>query len=84
MLVTFLPAMMLSGFLFDLRSMPAVDPRDQLSFCRPAIMSACCRPIFLAGNVWGVILFNATVLAGMAGCWCCLTGRRGRNWISRW
>ena len=45
LLVTFMPAMMLSGFLFDLRSMP-VAIRLITFFCRRAITWLCCRPIF--------------------------------------
>ena len=33
----FLPAVMLSGFLFDLRSMPAAVQFDHLYYCRRAI-----------------------------------------------
>jgi ABC-2 type transport system permease protein len=65
MVVTFLPAMMLSGFLFDLRSMPAAV--RLISNVLPArYFVALLQTIFLAGNVWGVILPNAAVLAGMA------------------
>jgi len=65
LLVTFLPAVMLSGFLFDLRSMPAVV--RLISYALPArYYVALLQTIFLAGNVWGVIVPNAAVLAGMA------------------
>jgi len=65
MVVTFLPAMMLSGFLFDLRSMPAAV--RLISNALPArYFVTLLQTIFLAGNVWGVILPNAAVLAGMA------------------
>ena len=37
MLVTFLPAMMLSGFLFDLRSMPVAGPADHLCPAGPLL-----------------------------------------------
>ncbi len=43
-LVTFLPAMMLSGFLFDLRSMPVAVRRSSPTSCRPATSWPCCRP----------------------------------------
>ncbi len=66
MLVTFLPAMMLSGFLFDLRNMPAAV--RLLTYVLPArYYVGLLQTIFLAGNVWSVILTNASVLAGMAG-----------------
>jgi ABC-2 type transport system permease protein len=65
MLVTFLPAFMLSGFLFDLRSMPA--PVRLITYALPArYYVALLQTVFLAGDVWGVIVPNAAVLAGMA------------------
>jgi ABC-2 type transport system permease protein len=65
MLVTFLPAFMLSGFLFDLRSMPAAV--RLLTYALPArYYVALLQTLFLAGDVWAVILPNAAVLAGMA------------------
>jgi ABC-2 type transport system permease protein len=64
-LATFLPAMMLSGFLFDIRSMP---PAVRLvTYILPArYYVALLQTIFLAGNVWAVILPNAVMLAAMA------------------
>jgi ABC-2 type transport system permease protein len=65
MLVTFLPAVMLSGFLFDLRSMPAAV--RLITYALPArYYVAVLQTIFLAGDIWAVILPNAAVLAGMA------------------
>ena len=43
-LVTFLPATMLSGFIYDLRSVPAVHPGASATACRRAISWPCCRP----------------------------------------
>lgn len=64
-LVTFLPALMLSGFLFDLRSVPA--PVRLIAYLLPArYYVALLQTVFLAGNIWSVILSNAAVLAGMA------------------
>jgi pyoluteorin transport system permease protein len=64
-LVTFLPALMLSGFVFDLRSMPAAV--QFITYFLPArYYVALLQTIFLAGNIWSVILPNALVLAGMA------------------
>jgi ABC-2 type transport system permease protein len=64
-LVSFLPAFMLSGFLFDLRSMPA--PVRAITAVLPArYYVAVLQTAFLAGDVWGVIGPNAAVLAGMA------------------
>ena len=65
MLVTFMPAFMLSGFLFDLRSMPSAV--RLVTYALPArYFVTLLQTIFLAGNVWGIILPNAAVLAGMA------------------
>jgi ABC-2 type transport system permease protein len=63
-LVTFLPAMMLSGFIFDLRSMPAAV--RAITYMLPArYFVTLLQTLFLAGNVWSVILPNAAVLAVM-------------------
>jgi ABC-2 type transport system permease protein len=65
MLVTFLPAFMLSGFLFDLRSMLALV--QLITYALPArYYVVLLQTIFLAGDVWPVILPNGAVLAGMA------------------
>jgi ABC-2 type transport system permease protein len=65
MVITFLPALFLSGFLFDLRSMPAVI--RVISYALPARYYVnLLQTLFLAGNIWGVVLPNAAVLAAMA------------------
>ncbi len=65
MLATFMPAFMLSGFLFDLRSMPAVV--RMITYALPArYYVALLQSVFLAGNVWSVIVPNTLVLAAMA------------------
>ena len=65
LLVTFLPAVMLSGFLFDLRSMPALV--RVITYILPArYYVTLLQTIFLAGDIWAVILPDAAVLAGMA------------------
>jgi ABC-2 type transport system permease protein len=65
LLVTFLPAMMLSGFLFDLRSMPAA--LRLVTYALPArYYVALLQTVFLAGDVWAVILPNTVVLGAMA------------------
>ena len=64
MLVTFMPAFMLSGFLFDLRSMPTVV--RLITYVLPArYYVALLQSVFLAGDVWSVIVPNSLVLAGM-------------------
>jgi ABC-2 type transport system permease protein len=74
LLVTFLPAVMLSGFLFDLRSMPAVV--RLVTYALPArYYVTLLQTIFLAGDVWTVIVPNAAILAGMAALFLFLTRR---------
>ena len=65
MVITFLPALFLSGFLFDLHSMPAAI--RILSYALPARYYVnLLQTLFLAGNIWSVVLPNAAVLAAMA------------------
>jgi ABC-2 type transport system permease protein len=72
LVVTFLPALFLSGFLFDLRSMPAAV--RALSYVLPArYYVALLQTVFLAGNVWSVIVPNAAALAAMAAFFVALT-----------
>jgi ABC-2 type transport system permease protein len=62
---TFLPAVMLSGFLYDLRSMPVAV--QAITYIVPArYYVALLQTLFLAGDVWSVIVPNTAVLAGMA------------------
>jgi ABC-2 type transport system permease protein len=64
LLVTFLPAVMLSGFLFDLRSLPAAV--QFITYLLPArYYVTLLQTIFLVGDIWAVIFPNAAVLAGM-------------------
>ena len=65
MLITFMPAFMLSGFMFDLRSMPAAV--RLITYVLPArYYVALLQSVFLAGDVWSVIVPNTLVLAIMA------------------
>jgi ABC-2 type transport system permease protein len=58
---TFLPAFLLSGFLFDIDSMPlVVQGITHLVAARYFI--AILQSLFLAGNLWAVILPNALAL----------------------
>jgi ABC-2 type transport system permease protein len=64
-IATFLPAFILSGFLFDISSMPAaVKVLTHAISARYFI--AILQTLFLAGNVWTVILPNAAALLLMA------------------
>ncbi|NTS30122.1 ABC transporter permease [Phyllobacterium sp. BT25] len=65
LIVTFLPAMMLSGFMFDIRSMPyAIQVITHIFPARYFV--SVLQTLFLAGDIWPVILPNAAVLAVMA------------------
>ena len=60
-----MPAFMLSGFLFDLRSMPSAV--RLITYVLPArYYVALLQSVFLAGNVWSVIVPNTLALAAMA------------------
>src|ERR1035437_5308684 len=64
-LTTFLPAFILSGFIFDIGSMPpAVQAITYILAARYFV--AILQTVFLAGNVWSVVLPNALALALMA------------------
>jgi ABC-2 type transport system permease protein len=78
MLVTFLPAMMLSGFIFDLRSMPVAV--RAITYVLPArYFVTLLQTVFLAGNVWSVILPDAAVLAVMVAVLLVLSRRATRK-----
>ena len=63
-LVTFLPAFILSGFIFDIGSMPA--PIQVITHVVPArYFVAILQTLFLAGDVWPVVLGNAAALLAM-------------------
>jgi ABC-2 type transport system permease protein len=65
MMLTFLPAMMLSGFIYDLRSMPAFI--RGITYALPARYAVrLLQTLYLAGDVRGVIWLNLSVLAAMA------------------
>jgi ABC-2 type transport system permease protein len=63
-ITTFLPAFILSGFIFDISSMPRiVQLLTHLIAARYFV--AILQTVFLAGNVWSVILPNALALLVM-------------------
>ena len=63
--VTFLPAFILSGFIFDIHSMPTAI--QVITHILPArYFVSILQTVFLAGDVWAVILPDAGVLALMA------------------
>lgn len=80
-LLTFLPAMMLSGFMYDPRSMPWIV--QMITYIFPArYFVTLLQTLFLSGNNWSVILPNAAVLAGMAAALLTLSVRLTRKRIA--
>jgi ABC-2 type transport system permease protein len=77
-IVTFLPAFLLSGFIFDIGSMPAVvQAITHLIAARYFV--AIVTTLFLAGDVWSVVLPNALALLVMAVVFLGLTWRKTRK-----
>jgi len=74
-IVTFLPAFILSGFIFDINSMPA--PIQVITHLVPArYFVTIVQSLFLAGDIWPVVLPNAAALALMAAVFFALVRRR--------
>jgi ABC-2 type transport system permease protein len=62
LIVSFLPALMLSGFIFDLRSVPVVV--RAISSVLPATYYVeLLQTLFLVGNVWWLVVRDCAVLA---------------------
>jgi len=64
-ITTFLPAFILSGFIFDIGSMPRIV-QGLTHVLAASYFVAILQTVFLAGNVWPVILPNALALLLMA------------------
>lgn len=62
LLSSFMPAMMLSGFLFDLRNVPA-GVRWLGQVLPATYFMELLKSLFLAGNIWPMILKNCAILA---------------------
>jgi ABC-2 type transport system permease protein len=75
---TFLPAFLLSGFIFDIDSMPAVvQAITHLIVARYFVSIV--QTLFLAGDVWAVVLPNAAALLAMAVIFLGITWRKSRK-----
>ncbi len=78
LIATFLPAFLLSGFIFDIGSMPGVvQAITHLIAARYYV--AILQTVFLAGNVWSVILPNVLGLVILASVFLGLTWRNARK-----
>jgi ABC-2 type transport system permease protein len=77
-IVTFLPAFLLSGFIFDIGSMPTVV--QVITHAVPArYFVSIAQTLFLAGNLWQVVLPNVAALLAMAVLFLGLTWRNTRK-----
>ena len=65
MVIAFLPAYMLSGFIFEIRSMPKVIQLIT-NFVPARYFVTSLQTIFLVGDVWRLILMNIVVMLGMS------------------
>jgi ABC-2 type transport system permease protein len=71
----FLPAFMLSGFLFEIGNMPAVIQGLTYLFAARYFVSAL-QTLFLAGNVWSVIIPDLLAMAALAAVLLLITAKR--------
>jgi ABC-2 type transport system permease protein len=77
-IVTFLPAFILSGFIFDIRSMPvAVQVITHLIAARYFV--SILQTVFLAGDVWSIIIPNALALVIMSAIFLGISHRKFRK-----
>ncbi|MCE5335644.1 MAG: ABC transporter permease [Desulfobacteraceae bacterium] len=78
LVATFLPALFLSGFLFDLASVPQAV--RVVSYFLPArYYVSFLQTVFLAGDVWGVILPNCAAMVVMMAVFFKLTLRKTKK-----
>lgn len=74
-IVTYLPAFLLSGFIFNIDSMPtAIQAFTYLVGARYFV--AILQTVFLAGDIWSVILPNALALALMSAVFFALAAKK--------
>jgi ABC-2 type transport system permease protein len=71
----YLPAIMLSGFLFDIHSMPAWLQFVTL-FVPARYMNVSLQTIFLAGDVWPVLIRNMLFMLAVGALFFGLTWRK--------
>lgn len=74
----FLPAVILSGFIFEISSMPAVV-RGITTIIPARYFVNTLQTLFLAGNIWGVLLPNLLFLIAAAAFFLLLTARATRR-----
>ena len=77
-IVTFLPAFILSGFIFDISSMPVVVQAITHLIAARYFVSIL-QTIFLAGDIWSVIIPNALALILMSAIFLGISWRKFRK-----
>ncbi|MDE2235123.1 MAG: ABC transporter permease [Gammaproteobacteria bacterium] len=78
LVTTFLPAFLLSGFIFDVGSMPHVVQAITYLIAARYFVSIL-QTLFLAGNVWVIIIPNALALCAMAAVFLLVARRRSHK-----
>jgi ABC-2 type transport system permease protein len=77
-MVAFLPAFILSGFIFNISSMPGIV--QLITHIIPArYFVSSLQTLFLAGTVWPVVLFDAAALFVMASVFLGVTWRKTKK-----
>lgn len=75
LVAAFLPAFMLSGFLFEIHNMPPLIQGITYIFAARYFVAAL-QTLFLAGNVWSVIVPNVVAMLGLAAALLLITAKR--------
>lgn len=75
MVASFLPSFILSGFLFEIASMPL--PIQLFTYIIPArYFVSSLQTIFLVGNIWGLIIYNCLIMLIIGAILFIITARR--------
>ena len=78
LLSAFLPAMLLSGFLFEISSMPW--PIQAITYLVPArYLIPSLQTVFMAGDIWGLFLKDIAAMLGFGALFFALTYRSTRK-----
>ena len=77
-LVTFMPALILSGLMFDIETMPSWVQAVTTVFAARYYVSSL-QTLFLAGDVWPILLPNLAALLGFAAVFLTVAIRRTRR-----
>ena len=78
----FLPGMLLSGFIFEINSMPLII--RAITHVVPArYFVASLQTVFLAGNVWSVFLPNMLAMLAIGAVFLGITARKSRKSLDR-